>query len=233
MSKIKAPKMVYILGEEMTRYGMELIMEKWIKPNLDISEWEFYDLSCVSRDNTKDQVMTDLVDAGKRIKSIFKEPTITPTEEQKNKMGLSKAWGSPNGAMRRGWNGVTISRDTIEIEGLEMGYEKPVLFDRHAIGGEYGAGYKMLGSGKVKTIHTDNDGNETIVDEREITDKTNAVVTYTNPLDNVEQMAHHFFSRSLEANVTPYVVTKKTVFKWHEEFWQIMKTLTLYFHTWR
>jgi hypothetical protein len=26
-------------------------------------------------------------------------------------------WGSPNGAMRRGWNGITISRDTIHIDG--------------------------------------------------------------------------------------------------------------------
>lgn len=29
--------------------------------------------------------------------------------------------------------------------------------------------------------------------------------------------------RCLEANVTPYVVTKKTVFKWQEELWKRMK----------
>lgn len=29
--------------------------------------------------------------------------------------------------------------------------------------------------------------------------------------------------RCLEAEVIPYVVTKKTVFKWQEGFWQIMK----------
>lgn len=38
-------------------------------------------------------------------------------------------------------------------------------------------------------------------------------------------MAHHFFSRCLAANVTPYVVTKKTVFKWQETFWSTMKTV--------
>ena len=43
--------------------------------------------------------------------------------------------------------------------------------------------------------------------------------------DNVEPMAHHFFSRCLEAGVTPYVVTKKTVFKWQETFWLKMKTV--------
>ena len=79
---ITAPPMVYISGEEMTRYTMELILDKWIKPHVDISAWEYYDLSCKSRDETNDQVLTDAVEAGKRIGSIFKEPTITPSSEQ-------------------------------------------------------------------------------------------------------------------------------------------------------
>jgi isocitrate dehydrogenase len=37
--------------------------------------------------------------------------------------------------MRRGWNGITISRDTIHIEGIELGYKNPVFFERHAVGG--------------------------------------------------------------------------------------------------
>jgi isocitrate dehydrogenase len=44
-------------------------------------------------------------------------------------MGLKKGWGSPNGAMRRGWNGITISRDTIHIEGVKLGFERPVFFE--------------------------------------------------------------------------------------------------------
>lgn len=67
-------------------------------------------------------------------------------------MGLKKAWGSPNGAMRKGWNGITISRDTIQIPGMELGYKNKVLFDRHAVGGEYGAGYKTVDAGKVITM---------------------------------------------------------------------------------
>ena len=47
--KIKAPPMVYISGEEMTKHTMDLILEEWIRPHVDISAWEFYDLSCVSR----------------------------------------------------------------------------------------------------------------------------------------------------------------------------------------
>jgi len=224
--KLKAPPMVFIRGEEMTRYCMDLILKDWIEPNFDVSAWEFYDLSCKSRDDTQDQVLRDAVAAGARIGAIFKEPTITPTEEQRVALGLKKAWGSPNGAMRRGWNGITISRDTIHIEGMPLGYKRPVLFERHAVGGEYGAGYSTVGAGKVLTMFLPKDGgNASIVDQRELQDENNAVVTYHNPLDNVPDLAHHFFTRCLEAEVTPYVVTKKTVFKWQEGFWQAMKAV--------
>ncbi|KAL1516059.1 hypothetical protein AB1Y20_002671 [Prymnesium parvum] len=223
-AKIKAPPMVFIKGEEMTSYCMDLIMDKWIHPHLDVGAWEFYDLSCRSRDDTEDKVLHDAVAAGARIGAIFKEPTVTPTAEQQKKLGLKKAWGSPNGAMRRGWNGVTISRDTIHIEGMQLGYKRPVLFERHAVGGEYGAGFKSVGSGKVVTTFYPSDGSEPqVVDERTLADSNNAVVTYHNPLDNVPDLAHHFFKRCLAAGVTPYVVTKKTVFKWQEGFWLAMK----------
>jgi len=225
-SKIEAPPMVFIKGEEMTTYCMDLIMDKWIHPHLDVSKWEFFDLSCRSRDDTEDKVLHDAVAAGARVGAIFKEPTITPTAEQQKKLGLKKAWGSPNGAMRRGWNGITISRDTIHIEGMELGYKRPVLFERHAVGGEYGAGFKEVGKGKVVTTFIpDGKGEALIVDERTLADDKNAVVTYHNPLDNVADLAHHFFTRCLQAQVTPYVVTKKTVFKWQEGFWVAMKTV--------
>lgn len=51
--------MVYISGEEMSRYTMEIIMEKWVKPSVDISQWEFYDLSCKARDASNDQVLKE------------------------------------------------------------------------------------------------------------------------------------------------------------------------------
>lgn len=221
--KLKASPMVYISGEEMTRYAMELILDRWIRPSIDTSSWEFYDLSVLSRDKTDDAVLKQAVQAGTRLKSIFKEPTVTPSEAQKEAMGLKKAWGSPNGPMRRGWNGITISRDTIHIEGMTLGFKHPVLFDRHAVGGEYSAGWKPVGKGTVKTVFTPKNGTEVIVDSRDLTDEQSVVVTYDNPLDNVTDLGHLFFSRCLEMHVIPYVVTKKTVFKWQEGFWLKMK----------
>ena len=222
--KIKAAPMVYVSGEEMTRYTMELILDRWVRPHVDTSAWEFFDLRAKNRDDTQDQVLRDVIDAGTRLKAIFKEPTITPTSDQVTRLGLTKAWGSPNGAMRRGWNGITISRDTIHIDGVELGYKKPVFFERHAVGGEYSAGYKIVGRGKLLTTFVP-EGTTTpiVVDDREIVDDLNAVVTYHNPLDNVTHLARIFFQRCLDANITPYVVTKKTVFKWQEPFWNTMK----------
>jgi isocitrate dehydrogenase len=225
-TRIRAPPMVYISGEEMTKYTMDLIKKTWIDPYLDTSLWEYFDMSCKYRDDTNDQVLHDAVNAGKRIGAIFKEPTITPTASQVEDFGLSQALKSPNGAMRKGWNGITISRDTIHIQGVELGFEKPVLFERHAVGGEYGAGWKQVGSGRLVTQFFPSDGSEPVLcDDRLLQDTNNVVVTYHNPLDNVKDLAHHFFSRCLKQGIVPYVVTKKTVFKWQEPFWLIMKEI--------
>jgi isocitrate dehydrogenase len=203
------------------------MLEEWIQPFFDTSTWEYYDLSCKSRDETQDQVLKDAVNAGKRIGAIFKEPTITPSAAQVKEFGLSKPLNSPNGAMRRGWNGITISRDTIHIEGIELGYKRPVFFERHAVGGEYGAGWAQVGQGTLLTTYLPANGTDPpfVVDKRDLTDNNNVVVCYSNPYDNVVELAHLFFARCLEAGLTPYVVTKKTVFKWQEGFWTTMKSV--------
>jgi len=223
--KIPAPPMTYISGEEMSWYTMKLIQESWVQPFIDTGKWEYYDLSCKSRDDTDDKVLHDAVASGARLGAIFKEPTVTPSAEQVKLFGLKKPRGSPNGAMRRGWNGITISRDTIHIPGIKLGFDKPVFFERHAVGGEYGAGWSNVGKGRVLTTFFPENINEKpiIIDGRAVEDATSAVVVYDNPLDNVEDLAHIFFARCLEANIVPYVVTKKTVFKWQEGFWQRMK----------
>lgn len=46
-----------------------------------------------------------------------------------------------------------------------------------------------------------------------------------SPYDNVGELAHLFFQRCFDQKITPYVVTKKTVFKWQEGFWATMKEI--------
>ena len=119
--------MVYVKGEEMTAYVMELIWingsnRGWTRSGGDD------DLRAKNRDDTEDQVLRDVIAAGKRIKAIFKEPTVTPTADQVKRLGLRKSWGSPSRRSTDG-DGITISRDTIHIEGVELGYEKPVFLN--------------------------------------------------------------------------------------------------------
>ena len=177
---ITAPPLVYLLGEEMTRYGMQLILDQWIAPHVNIDKWEFYDLSCKARDDSDDQVLRDAVEAGFRVGSIFKEPTITPTQAQKEAFGLKKPLGSPNGALRRGWNGISISRDTIHVPGVELGFKKPVLFDRHAVGGEYNAQFAQTrGAGKVVSVFHPEDGSQPqTLSERTLQGSDNVWVEY-------------------------------------------------------
>lgn len=222
MSKLKAPPMVYVSGEEMTRYTMQLVLDQWVSPHVDTSAWEFYDFSVRKRSDTGDNVVKDAVVAGAKAKSIFKEPTITPTKEQSLAMG-AKMLGSPNGAIRKGWNGISISRDTIHVPGLSLGYANPVLFDRQAVGGEYGAQSATIPSkGKLQLIYTPEGGKpETMIERDAVPDSV--AVLYDNPLASMHNLAHHFFSRALKAKVTPYVVSKKTVFKFEEPFWERLR----------
>lgn len=214
--------MVYVSGEEMTRYTMQLVLDQWIAPFVDTTAWESYDFSVRARSDSDDNVVKEAILAGARIKSIFKEPTITPSKEQSEATG-TKPLGSPNGAIRKGWNGITISRDTTHVPGLKLGYARPVLFDRQAVGGEYGAQAAMIeGKGKLELVYTPEGGKPQVVIERAAT-ADSEVVLYHNPLETMEKLAHHFFSRALEAKVTPYVVTKKTVFKFQEPFWERLK----------
>merc|ERR550537_570953 len=163
---------------------MNVFRRKCIDPYVDTSKWEYFDLSCKNRDKTNDQVLHDAVEAGARIGAIFKEPTITPTAVQREEMGLKNVLGSPNGAMRRGWNGFTISRDTIHIDGIELGFKKPVLFERHAVGGEYGAGWKEVGKGRLVTTYFPDktafeEGEKAIiVDARILDNERNVAVVY-------------------------------------------------------
>ena len=64
--KIKSLPMVYIKGEEMTRYAAQLMLENWLEPHVDTSAWEFFDLSCAARDASNDQTLKDAVPRARR-----------------------------------------------------------------------------------------------------------------------------------------------------------------------
>ena len=213
----------------MSRHVGQQILEKCILPFVDTSSWEFFDLSVHNRHQTGDAVLEEVVEAGLRLGVVCKEPTVTPTPS-----GLQggQALPSANVVLRKRWRCFVISRDTINVEGLALGFQRQVLFDRQAVGGEYGALSCVLGRGTVELVFRERGGQgqeqeqqPRVLASLELEDRENAVVMYHNPFDDVVPLAHHFFSRCLEAGVRPIVVTKKTVFRWQEGFWQRMKTV--------
>lgn len=59
-------------SSQMTHYASQLIVKEWIKPYFETGAWFEYDLSCVNRDKTGDQVLHDAVAKGAEIGAIFK-----------------------------------------------------------------------------------------------------------------------------------------------------------------
>ncbi len=58
---------------------------------------------------------------------------------------------------------------------MQLGYKKPVLFERHAVGGEYGAGFKNVGKGRLVTLFLPDKGAvPIIVDGRVLKDEVQA-----------------------------------------------------------
>ena len=74
--KVKTP-VVEMNGDEMTRIIWDMIIERMIKPYLDI-ELKSYDLSVTSRDATDDQITIDAAEAIKKYGVGVKCATITP-----------------------------------------------------------------------------------------------------------------------------------------------------------
>jgi len=80
MSKIKVKTpVVEMNGDEMTRIIWDMIIDRMIKPYLDI-DLKSYDLSIQSRDATNDQITIDAAHAIKKYGVGIKCATITPDE---------------------------------------------------------------------------------------------------------------------------------------------------------
>jgi len=96
--KVKSP-LVEMNGDEMTRIIWDMIIDRMIKPYLDV-DLKSYDLSIESRDKTDDKVTTDAAEAIKKYGVGIKCATITPDEARVEEFKLKKMWKSPNGTIR-------------------------------------------------------------------------------------------------------------------------------------
>ena len=125
-------------GDEMTRVIWQLVKDKLILPFVDLKT-EYYDLSLVNREATKDKVTTDAANATLKHHVAVKCATITPNAQRVEEYNLSEMWKSPNGTIRAILDG-TVFRAPVLVKGitpLVPTWTSPIIIARHAYGDVY------------------------------------------------------------------------------------------------
>lgn len=140
MTKIQmATPLVEMDGDEMTRILWQMIKDKLILPYVDLKT-EYYDLSLLNRNATKDQVTVDSANATKKYGVAVKCATITPNKQRMQEYPqLTEMWKSPNGTIRSILDG-TVFRVPIVIPAIKAvvkNWQKPITIARHAYGDVY------------------------------------------------------------------------------------------------
>ena len=211
--KVKTP-LVEMNGDEMTRIIWDMIIDRMIKPYLDV-ELLSYDLSIENRDKTDDKVTVEAAEAIKKHGVGVKCATITPDEARVEEFKLKKMWKSPNGTIRNILNG-TVFREPIIISNIPRyvpGWTKPIVIGRHAYGDQYRAtDIKIPGKGKLKMVFTGEDGKEV---EYEVFDFPAAGVAMGmyNLDESIAGFARSCFNYGLARKWPVYMSTKNTILK--------------------
>ncbi len=212
--KVKTP-LVEMNGDEMTRIIWDMIIDRMIKPYLDV-ELKSYDLAIENRDRTDDKVTTDAAEATKKYGVGIKCATITPDEARVTEFKLKKMWKSPNGTIRNILNG-TVFREPIicrNIPRLVTTWTKPIVVGRHAFGDQYKAtDVKIPGKGKVTMVFEPAGGGEK--QSWEIFDFTGPGVAMGmyNLDESIEGFARACLNYGLQRKYPVYLSTKNTILK--------------------
>jgi isocitrate dehydrogenase len=216
MSKIKVKTpFVEMNGDEMTRIIWDMIIDRMIKPYLDI-DLKSYDLGIDSRDKTDDQITVDAANAVKEYGVGVKCATITPDEARVEEFKLKKMWKSPNGTIRNILNG-TVFREPIickNIPRLVRGWSKPIVVGRHAFGDQYKAtDIKISGKGKlIMTFEPENGGEKQSWEIFNFTGAGVAMGMY-NLDESIEGFARSCLNYGLQRKFPVYLSTKNTILK--------------------
>ncbi len=142
MDKIRmTTPLVEMDGDEMTRIIWKMVKEKLILPFVDLKT-DYYDLSLLNRNATKDQVTVDSANAALEYGVAVKCATITPNRQRMIEFPeLTEMWKSPNGTIRSVMGG-TVFRTPITVNFIKpyvKTWKKPITIARHAYGDVYKA----------------------------------------------------------------------------------------------
>lgn len=214
MAKIEMKNpIVEMDGDEMTRVIWQLVKDKLILPFVDLKT-EYYDLSLVNREATKDKVTTDAANATLKHHVAVKCATITPNAQRVEEYNLSEMWKSPNGTIRAILDG-TVFRAPVLVKGitpLVPTWTSPIIIARHAYGDVYKNVEKRMEQGDKAylVIEGKNPSKQLIFDF----ENTAGVVQGQHNLDkSIFSFARSCFNFALSEKKDLWFSTKDTISK--------------------
>ncbi|CDE72927.1 isocitrate dehydrogenase [NADP] [Acidaminococcus sp. CAG:917] len=214
MTKIEMKNpIVEMDGDEMTRVIWQLVKDKLILPFVDLKT-EYYDLSLVNREATKDKVTTDAANATLKHHVAVKCATITPNAQRVEEYNLSEMWKSPNGTIRAILDG-TVFRAPVLVKGitpLVPTWTSPIIIARHAYGDVYKNVEKRMEQGDKAylVIEGKNPSKQLIFDF----ENTAGVVQGQHNLDkSIFSFARSCFNFALSEKKDLWFSTKDTISK--------------------
>ncbi len=210
-------------GDEMTRILWKMIKDELILPFVDLKT-EYYDLSLVEREKTKDKVTFDSAYATQKYGVAVKCATITPNKQRVEEYGLSEMWKSPNGTIRAILDG-TVFRAPILIDSVKpvvKNWEKPITIARHAYGDVYKATeFRIPGEGKAELVFTGKDGTEmreTVYDF----ECAGVLQSQYNKDSSIISFAHSCFKFAIDTKQDLWFSTKDTISKKYDQTFKLI-----------
>ncbi len=225
MNKIamKTP-LVEMDGDEMTRILWKMIKDELLLPFVDLKT-EYYDLSLVHREETKDQVTFQAAEANKKYGVSVKCATITPNKQRVEEYNLTEMWKSPNGTIRAILDG-TVFRTPILIDSIHpavRSWKKPITIARHAYGDVYkSTEYRVPCEGKAELVFQSKDGKHDF--KKTIYDFECAGVLQGqyNKDSSIESFAHACFQFALQEKQDLWFATKDTISKQYDQTFKLI-----------
>lgn len=219
MDKIKmSTPLVEMDGDEMTRILWKMIKDELILPFVDLKT-EYYDLSLVNREKTKDEVTVKSAMATKKYGVAVKCATITPNKQRVEEYSLSTMWKSPNATIRAALDG-TVFRTPILIDTIipaVRSWTKPITVARHAYGDVYKAQeIRVPSKGVAELVFKGEDGVEK---RQKIYDFEcpGVLQGQYNKDDSISSFARSCFNYAVEKKQDLWFSTKDTISKKYDQ----------------
>lgn len=219
---MKTP-LVEMDGDEMTRILWKMIKDELICPFVDLKS-EYYDLSLVNRENTKDKVTFDAAYANKKYGVAVKCATITPNRQRVEEYNLSEMWKSPNGTIRAILDG-TVFRAPILIDSVKpavRNWKKPITIARHAYGDVYkSTEYRVPCEGTAELVFNGKDG--TCFREKIYDFECPGVLQgQYNKDSSIRSFAHSCFNYAIATKQDLWFSTKDTISKQYDQTFKLI-----------